>query len=337
MPLQILRQDITKIPADAIVNPVHSHPGEEPGGVSRAIRLAAGEAYTAACSALPAVQGGTAQVTKGYGLAAKYVLHVKSPMWQGGDFENRQALLLAYLAALRAAKGLGCESVAFPLLSAGAHGFPREAALHIAVEAIRGFLREQDMDVTLAVFDKGSFSVAESRFPQVQAYIDDHYADARRDTRERRFRQIAQLAESAIPPPPMAQRAPMPCAASRSLEEALGMLDESFSQMVLRKIKELGMKNADCYKRANLDKKLFSKLANDVHYKPKKTTALAIAIALRLSLPETRELLTKAGYALSHSEKLDVIVEYFIIREEYDIFTINEVLFAYDQSLLGSF
>ena len=123
--------------------------------------------------------------------------------------------------------------------------------------------------------------------------------------------------------------------AESSLEYRVSTLDESFTEMLMRKIAEEGITDSECYRMANIDRKHFSKIRNDPSYSPKKTTAFAFAIALRLSLEETKELLGKAGYAVSHSSKLDVIVEYFIVRNNYNIFEINDALFSFDQPLLG--
>lgn len=324
MPLRIVRNDITAMKVDAIVNAANeSLLGGR--GVDGAIHRAAGPELLAECRALGGCKTGQAKITRGYRLPAKYVIHAVGPVWRGGSFGEREQLAGAYRASLELALEQGCQTVAFPLISAGAYGYPKDRALKVAVDAIGDFLLAHEMTVYLVIFDRAAFSIGEKLFADIAAYIDDRYVEQHTSSREEQYRRAAAFAA------PMCASAAVPA----GLDEALGRLDESFSQMLLRKIDEKGITDAQCYKKANIDRKLFSKIRSDVHYRPSKPTAMAFAVALELPLAEARELLEKAGYAFSHASKFDIIVEYFIARQNYDIFAINEALFAFDQSLLG--
>ena len=248
---------------------------------------------------------------------------------------EEELLRSCYQKSLRLAQEHSCKSVAFPLISSGVYGYPKDQALRIATDTIRDFLikntDESDILVYIVVFDKTSFKISGKLYAGITEYIDDNYAFAHSD---RRHRRIAQIESSRVFEEPLMD---CMCAPKEigSLEDALDMIDESFAAMVLRKIDEKGMTDPECYKKANLDRKLFSKLRKDSNYRPKKQTALALAIALELPLEETKELLMKAGYALSHSDKGDIIVEYFILNNMYDIFDINAALYSFDQVPLG--
>ena len=329
MPIQIVRNDITKMKVDAIVNAANpSLLGG--GGVDGCIHRAAGPELLEACKALGGCPTGSAKLTLGYGLTCKYVSHAVGPRWQGGCQHEENLLISCYQRALSLAKEAGCETVAFPLISSGIYGYPKDQALGVAMDTISRFLLENDMTVYLVVFDKSAYRISGKLFANIEEYIDDHYVDTHSDPPNRRVSSNV-FYEASRPFLPMAASMP-----GKSLEEMVEQLDESFSEMLLRKIDESGMTDAQCYKKANIDRKLFSKIRSDRLYKPSKPTVLAFAIALELSLEETKDMLMKAGFALSHASKFDIIVEYFIERGNYNVFEINEALFAFDQSLLGA-
>lgn len=375
MPLQIIRTDITKWKCDAIVNAANNSLLGG-GGVDGAIHRAAGPELLEECRWLGGCETGRAKITGGYKLPCKYVIHTVGPVWRGGLQGEKCLLQSCYQESLLLAKEYGCESIAFPLISAGAYGYPKAQAFRVAVDEITEFLAENDMLVYLVIYDKSAFQISSKLFADIQSYIDDRYVDVHTDIREESRRYRAQrkawecesvwLEEKALPQDrcqPQVSASPMMphrtgaanvseqqtpmhftglfksqsnLGTDASLDELLDQVDESFSQMLLRKIDERGMKDSECYRKANVDRKLFSKIRNDIHYKPSKPTAIAFAIALELSPEETRDMLMKAGFALSHSNKFDIIIEYFINKGNYNVMEINEALFAFDQPLLGA-
>lgn len=325
MPLQIVRNDITKMKCDAIVNAANSTLLGG-GGVDGAIHKAAGKGLLFECMKLGGCKTGEAKITGGYNLPCKYIIHTVGPVWKGGHFGEEKLLRSCYRESLLLAKKNDCESVAFPLISAGVYGYPKDKALQVAVDEISSFLFENDMTVYIVVFDQKSFEISQKLVSDIREYIDECYVEKHAAMESIRLTMM----------PPMAVSDTASKESLDSLDNALKQIDESFSQMLLRKIDEKGMTDSECYKKANVDRKLFSKIRSDIHYKTSKNTAIAFAIALELDLDETKELLMKAGFALSHSNKFDIIIEYFIVNGNYNIFEINEVLFAFDQALLGA-
>ncbi len=343
MPLQIVRNDITKMEVDAIVNAANNSLLGG-GGVDGCIHRAAGPKLLAECRKLGGCETGSAKITKGYRLPCKYVIHAVGPRWLDGKHGERDRLISCYRASLELAKDARCETVAFPLISSGIYGYPKDQALRIAIDTIGEFLLENDMTVFIVIFDKKAYRISERLFADIEEYIDDRYADEHYDSYSERLRRMkafensvceANIYEEDKSIEPVLS---MPTASkkTKSLDDAMKQLDESFSEMLLRKIDESGMTDAQCYKKANIDRKLFSKIRSNKQYKPSKTTVIAFAIALELSLEETKDMLMKAGFALSHSNKFDIIIEFFIENNNYNIFEINEALFAFDQSLLGA-
>ena len=336
MPLIIVRNDITKMPVDAIVNAAkESLLGG--GGVDGCIHRAAGPELLAECRRLGGCKTGEAKITGAYRLPCRYIIHTVGPVWNGGKYGEREQLASCYRTSLALAQAHNCETVAFPLISSGIFGYPKDQALRVAVDTIGAFLLHNDMTVYLVIFDRKAYQISGKLFADIAEYIDDHYVDVHTDSRRERMRRMSvfesraeAICESAMPAPMMTPKA------VGGLDDMLAHLDAGFPETLLKLIDRSGKKDSEIYKKANVDRKLFSKIRNNPDYKPSKSTAIAFAIALELSLPETRNLIARAGYALSPSSKFDVIIEYFIMQRDYDIFKINEALFAFDQSLLGA-
>ena len=339
MPLKIVRNDITKMELDAIVSATDPALSGS-GGADGSIQRAAGHRFL--LKRLGALRPGEAKITRAGGLPCKYLIYTVGPVWQGGDWGEAELLASCYRKCLELAKRKGCKSLAFPLISSGSFGCPKDLALHTAVSAISSFLLNSEMEVYLVVYDRQAYRLSSKLFADIKSYIDDNYVQEQSALWARRglpMNRAMPAAERGLESPELSGEpedlAPLMASRGPSLEELLGRLDESFSQMLLRKIDEAGMSDAQCYKKANIDRKLFSKIRSDVNYRPSKPTAIALAVALELPLPEMKELLEKAGFALSHSSKFDIVVEYFVSRGNYNIFEINEALFAFDQRLLG--
>ena len=342
MPLEIVRNDITKMAVDAIVNAAkESLLGG--GGVDGCIHRAAGPELLDECRTLGGCKTGDAKITKAYRLPCKYVIHTVGPVWNGGQYGEKEKLVSCYRTSLALAKAHKCETVAFPLISSGIFGYPKDQALRVAVDTIGEFLMENDMTVYIVIFDRAAYQISGKLFADIAEYIDDHYVDEHTDSRRERLRRMnrldskAKACEDAVPDFMSAPCAPsVMSAAPGSLDDMLDELDAGFSETLLKLIDRTGKKDSEIYKKANVDRKLFSKIRNNPDYKPSKATAIAFAIALELDLEETKDFIARAGFALSRSSKFDVIIEYFIKQKNYDVFAINEALFAFDQSLLGA-
>ena len=330
MPLEIVRNDITKMAVDAIVNAANETLLGG-GGVDGCIHRAAGPELLAECRTLGGCKTGDAKITGAYRLPCRYIIHAVGPVWNGGKYGEREQLASCYRTSLALAKEHGCETVAFPLISSGIFGYPKDQALRVAVDTIGEFLLHNDMTVYIVIFSRTAYQISNKLFADIAEYVDDHYVDAHTDSQRERLRRMSVLESRTL----SADAAAAPMAVG-GLDSLLEHLDAGFSETLLKLIDRSGKKDSEIYKKANVDRKLFSKIRNNPGYKPSKPTAVAFAIALELSLPETRDLIARAGYALSPSSKFDVIIEYFIRQKKYDIFEINEALFAFDQSLLGA-
>lgn len=383
MAFRIIRNDITKVSADAIVNTANPRP-RYVSGTDYAIYMAAGaDELLKERQKIGNIETGQAAVTPAFALSAKYIIHTVGPEWVDGEHGEREAVKSCYENSLCLAKDLGCESIAFPLIATGVYGFPKADALQIAVTVFSEFLTDTDMEIILVVFDEDSFVLSGKIFSGVDAFIDENYVSEKMDSEYTLGASAAAFSVGSIPigesrrgrrklrdafnlygrkdsvksasikadiaddeecdeeydAAPIME-APMAMAsterAGRSLNDLLDNVSETWQESLLRLIDEKGYTDTEVYKRANVDRKLFSKIRSNSQYQPKKITAVAFALALKLSLDETKDLLGRAGYALSPSSRFDLIIEYFIEQGVYDTYTINLALFEHKQPLLGA-
>lgn len=356
MPFEIVRNDIVNMQVDAVVNTANPNPVIG-SGVDSGIHKKAGHELLKARQKIGCIDFGDAVMTPGFGLDAKYVIHTVGPIWVDGNHGEEQILSSCYRKSLALAKEQECESIAFPLIATGNYGFPKPLALQIAVREISTFLLENEMQVYLVVFGKEAFALSEKLFKSVSSYIDENYIRSktldeygpentyaarleRRRIRER-LKQNNRIHEDMYPSQALEECLAMPAMAPAPMDaddwgQLMKSLDAGFSETLLKLIDRTGKKDSEIYKKANVDRKLFSKIRNNKNYKPSKSTALAFAIALELDLDETKDFIGRAGYALTHSSKFDIIVEYFIKKRNFNIHEINLALFEFDQSLLGA-
>ncbi len=355
MPFQIIRNDITKVRADAIVNTANPRP-QVGSGTDSAIYAAAGEErLLAQRKKIGDIRPGQAFHTDAFDLDARYIIHTVGPVWTDGSRGEREILRSCYAKSLALAEELKCESVAFPLISSGVYGFPKDEALNIALSEIGRFLLTHEMEVILVVFDRKALELSRQLVGRIDEYIDEHGVGLvkeseyngrisegrrRRAAEERRCLNVA-FSEAApgcggeIPPETAPASFSFTETKGKSLDEVLDDAGETFQQRLFKLIDASGMDDVSVYKKANIDRKVFSRIRCNENYKPKKKTAVAFAVALELDLPTTLDLLSRAEIAFSPSSRFDLIVTYFIRNRIYDIYEINAALFRYGQPTLG--
>ena len=435
MPFHIIRNDITKVRADAIVNTANPEPVYAAGTDAAVYRAAGAGPLLAERRKIGRIWPGEVAVTSAFRLRAKYLIHTVGPVWQDGSHGEYDQLASCYRKSLLIARQLCCSSIAFPLISTGVYGFPKDRALDIALKEISDFLEDAEMDITLVVFDRKAFDLSAALTAEISQYIDDNYVRSqsaaeytwtdsdeerlygpfsgrgrgakndpgRREESRRRSsflqntgRQGGSGPSGTMPPeylmdesasyspgperpvdsPPVSCASPLtdkalpypelsspamispdrastdmasPDTASpdrasteravrprRSLQDLMSQQGENFQGCLLRMIDERGLTDAQVYKRANIDRKLFSKIRCKADYTPSRKTAISLAVALELNLDEMTDLLRKAGIALSPGSKFDLIIRYCVENHIYDTMRINAILFDYDQPLLGA-
>jgi O-acetyl-ADP-ribose deacetylase (regulator of RNase III) len=331
MPLEIIREDITRLLTDAIVHSTNPKLKKGSGSSNAIFQLAGEENLIQALKRMGYCAPGQAIITPGFNLSAKYIIHTVGPIWKGGFHQEAQQLESCYRNSLECALKNHLKSIAFPLISAGSYGYPKDEALKIAISTIQSFLFEHEMMVYLVVYDKQVYQLSTQLFNSVKQYIDDNYVE--NSLIGFRLRDYDMYPSEVLY---SKKEKTFSNSKSLSIDDFIEQLDKSFSETLLILIDKKNMSDVETYKRANISKAHFSKIRSHKDYRPTKTTVLAFCVALHLNLDECDDLLEKAGFSLSNSSKLDLIVKYFITQKNFDIFEINKVLFEYDQTLLGA-
>ena len=347
MPFEIVRNDITKMSVDAIVNTANPRPVVG-AGTDSMIHEKAGPELLVARQCIGHIEVGHAAITPAYNLDAKYVIHTVGPVWLDGNNDEEMLLRSCYESSLNLAVQNSCQSIAFPLISTGNYGFPKDKALRIAISAFSEFLLEHEMEIYLVVFNQDAYRLSEKLFSHVASFIDQNYVDACeadtygvaeriRSNRNRYDKRSVAICEdcTVLAEEKMAPVAPMAASKAQTLADALKAADMGFSEALLKLIDETGKKDSEIYKKANISKQHFSKIRNNPDYKPTKATAIALALALELNLEDTKKLIGRAGYALTNSSKFDLIIQFFIEQGNYNVVEINIALYEFDQTLLG--
>ncbi len=355
MPLHIIRQDITKVNCDAIVNPTNRKMVGY-SGVDYAIHTAAGPQLDEECKKIYPLGLGSAKITSAYNLPAKYVIHTSGPIWQGGYAGESAILKSCYIESLKLATEHGCNSIAFPLISSGAYGYPKDQVLKFAIDVITEYLFENELTVYLCVYDKTSYEFSKKLFADIVDFIGENPLDIRQFSYSEKafFEEKSEhpsapyeivsasyapivKRQSASPRREVKASYPFTSKKLKSLKDYVTDLEKPFIDTLFEYIDKKGITDVECYKKANVDRKTFNKLKNNPNQRPSKQIAVAFAIALKLNLEETQHLLSTASLTLSKSSVFDKIIRYFIHTGNYDIYQINEALFEFDQISLGSF
>ena len=370
MPFKIVRNDVTNMHVDAIVNTANEEPIYSTGTDTAVYKAAGEEALLAAREKIGFLEEGEVAITPGFRLPAKYIIHAVSPCYINGAFEEEARLRSCYRKSLELAKKYDCKSIAFPLIATGSFGYPKEEGMRIAVDEITAFLMQNEMLVYLVVFDANATRLGRNLYPDLESYIDDNYVSVAREEEygflyeeldvtidsddeeggldEKLMRNAA--ADAMIPmPPSMSKMACVPSVCTnakkaqdieayydfveeqeQALKERMQHVADTFQEYLMYLIARTGLSNAEVYKRAIVTKQLFSKIKLNPDYHPDKATAMRLCMGAKLNLDETKDLLARAGYALSPCDKRDIIFSFFIEREVYDMIELDIVLEEHD-------